>query len=134
MATNTYGLDTDYFTRLCEREFSASSISNQTPEDLARAFARAARTACSHVLREEEFNWEPLRSVGQIKAGDKIRFSIDGELITRRAIEILHAGTDREEVLYQVKKNYYFNTCMAIKGSSRHKGVMVRIRAKEEAE
>lgn len=53
--TNAYGLDADYFIRLCAREFSPAVIRNQTPECLARAFARAARTACAEVLGEAEF-------------------------------------------------------------------------------
>lgn len=51
---NEYGLDADYFIRLCAREFSPE-IRNQNPKDLARAFARAARTACAEVLLEPEF-------------------------------------------------------------------------------
>ena len=53
--TNQYGLDTDYFIRLCAREFNPDTIRNQRPEDIARAFARAARTACAQVLQESEF-------------------------------------------------------------------------------
>lgn len=52
---NEYGLDVNYFIRLCAREFSPEVIRNQNPKDLARAFARAARTACSEVLLEPEF-------------------------------------------------------------------------------
>lgn len=52
---NAHGLDADYFIRLCAREFSPDVIRNQNPQDLARAFARAARTACAKVLREGEF-------------------------------------------------------------------------------
>lgn len=52
---NQYGLDADYFIRLCAREFNPDVIRNQNPEDLARAFARAARTACAEVLAEAEF-------------------------------------------------------------------------------
>lgn len=59
MATNCYGLDADYFIRLCAREFSPDVIRNQCPADLARAFARAARTACAEVLFEQEFTAKP---------------------------------------------------------------------------
>lgn len=52
---NANGLDADYFIRLCAREFNPDVIRNQNPEDLARAFARAARTACAEVLLEQEF-------------------------------------------------------------------------------
>lgn len=125
---NQYGLDADYFIKLCKREFSPSVILNQRPEDLARAFARAARTACAGVLREDEFNWEHLRSTGQIQAGDKLRFTISGETVSARVKEVLNPGTDAEEVIYNLKKNYFFITKMALDGSSTHKGVQVRIR------
>lgn len=52
---NQHGLDTDYFIRLCAREFNPDVIRNQRPEDIARAFARAAWTACAEVLQEREF-------------------------------------------------------------------------------
>lgn len=52
---NEYGLDADYFIRLCAREFNPEVIRNQNPQDLARAFARAAHTACAEVLQEREF-------------------------------------------------------------------------------
>ncbi len=52
---NQHGLDTDYFIRLCAREFNPDVIRSQRPEDIARAFARAARTACAEVLQEREF-------------------------------------------------------------------------------
>jgi hypothetical protein len=61
MSTNEYGLDADYFIRLCAREFSPEVIRNQRPDDLARAFARAARTADAEVLLEQEFTSKPLR-------------------------------------------------------------------------
>lgn len=55
MSINEYGLDADYFIKLCAREFSPEVIRSQRPADLARAFARAARTACAEVLDEREF-------------------------------------------------------------------------------
>jgi hypothetical protein len=58
---NEYGLDADYFIRLCAREFSPEVIRNQNPKDLARAFARAARTACAEVLQEPEFQMTAAR-------------------------------------------------------------------------
>ena len=56
MSINEYGLDADYFIKLCAREFSPEVIRSQRPADLARAFARAARTACADVLDEREFS------------------------------------------------------------------------------
>lgn len=125
---NQYGLDADYFIKLVRREFSPDVIRNQRPEDLARSFARAARTACAGVLREDEFNWEHLRSTGQIKPGDKLRFTVSGETATARVKDVLNPGTDAEEVIYNLKKNYFFITKMALAGSSTHKSVQVRIR------
>jgi len=58
MATNQFGLDVDYFVRLCKREFSPEAIANQTPSDLARALARASRTADPQVMHEPEFRPE----------------------------------------------------------------------------
>lgn len=128
---NQYGLDADYFTRLCQREFSPEVIRNQRPEDLARAFARAARTACPGVLREEEFNYEHLRGYGQVQVGDKIRFAFNGDVITRRVAEVLNAGTEREEIIYSRKKNFYIVTKMALEGKGHAKNVMIRIRPLE---
>lgn len=125
---NEHGLDVDYFTRLCAREFNPDVIRRQRPDDLARALARAPRTACSKVLREDEFQWERLDCPGQIIAGDEIRFTLSGKTITARVGEVLNPGTDREEVVYNRRRNHYFITAMAIAGTSTHKGVRVRIR------
>lgn len=79
MANNAYGLDVDYFQRLCKREFTDDVIRSQTPSDLARAFARASRTADASVMNEPEFTRElsaeveRLRQVlGKIKADTRI--------------------------------------------------------------
>lgn len=125
---NQYGLDADYFIKLCRREFSPDVVRNQRPEDLARALARADRTACAGVLREDEFNWEHLRTSGQIKIGDKIRFTVGGETTKTMVKEVLHPGTDQEEIIYSLTRNFYFITKMALDGSSTHKNVQVRIR------
>lgn len=55
---NAFGLDADYFQRLCKREFNDDVIRSQTPSDLARAFARASRTADASVMNEPEFTRE----------------------------------------------------------------------------
>ena len=53
--TNEYGLDVDYFERLIKRELS--DIRSQTPNDLARVFARMSKTADESVIFfEDEFN------------------------------------------------------------------------------
>lgn len=125
---NQFGLDADYFIKLCRREFSPDVIRNQRPEDLARSFARAARTACAGVLREDEFNWEHLRGYGQLKVGDKIRFTFGDGTVKAMVKDVLNPGTEQEEVIYNLARNFYFITKMALDGSSTHKNVQVRIR------
>lgn len=129
---NAFGLDADYFNKLFARELNPEVVANQTPECLARVLARAALTACPGVLREEEFNWRPLHSVGQLQEGDKIRFVLDGKEQTRRVKEVINPGTDKEEVIYNKRRNFYFITRMALDGSSRVKGVMIRIRPNDK--
>lgn len=126
---NEYGLDVDYFTKLCAREFNPESISRQAPSCLARSLARAARTACPGVLAEHEFQWERLAHPGQIKAGDQLEFQVAGSKITAIVREVLNPGTTQEEVIYNRKRNHYFITAMALDGTSSHKQVLVRIRA-----
>ncbi|MNP77041.1 hypothetical protein D3C76_1743880 [compost metagenome] len=45
--------------------------------------------------------------------------------ICARARQIIASGTDKEEVVYNRKKNHYFLTSMAVDGTSSHKNVMV---------
>jgi hypothetical protein len=128
---NQYGLDAEYFNRLFARELAPDVVRNQTPACLARVLLRAARTACPGVLREEEFNYEHLRGYGQVRAGDKIRFTFNGKVVTRRVAEVLHAGTEQEEIIYARKKNFYIITKMALNGGGHAKNVMIRIRPLE---
>lgn len=53
MATNSFGLDVAYFSD--KLGLVLRDLGNFTPEELARALARLARTACAEVLGEEEF-------------------------------------------------------------------------------
>lgn len=73
---NQYGLDADYFTRLCVREFNPDVIRNQRPDDLARALARAARTACAAVLLEQEF--QPTAAAHDVLAERLRQVSVEG--------------------------------------------------------
>lgn len=68
-------------------------------------------------------NKAKLTAPGQIKRGCKIHCTFGGNPHTYRAKEILYAGTDREEVIINKKKNLYFITSMAIDGSSWAKDV-----------
>lgn len=125
---NEYRLDVDYFTKLCAREFNPDMIRRQPPQDLASALARAARAACAGVLREEAFEWERLYAPGQIVAGDEMHFHFNGKSTTAHVAEVLNPGSDREEVVYNRRKNFYFVTSMAIEGSSHAKQERIRIR------
>lgn len=64
-----------------------------------------------------------LTAPGQIKRGCRIHCTFNGKPQTCRAKEILNAGTDKEEILIDVKQNIYFITSMAIDGSSWAKDV-----------
>ena len=55
MSTNRYGVDTDYFNRLIDRELNRG-LGDYTPDELARVFARMSKTAHAGVLLEPEFN------------------------------------------------------------------------------
>jgi len=62
---------------------------------------------------------------GQIKVGDVISMVMAGRRICTSAKEVLSAGTDREEIVYNRKKNHYFITSMVLDGTSNHKEVFI---------
>lgn len=69
--------------------------------------------------------WLPLSAPGQIQEGDWLCFTVSGSFICAQARLIIYPGTDKEEIVYNRKKNHYFCTDMAISGTSNHKGVLV---------
>ena len=69
--------------------------------------------------------WKPLSRAGQIQAGDCLQIMMAGRLICTQAKLVINAGTDREEIVYNRKKNHYFITSMVLDGTSNHKDVMV---------
>lgn len=69
--------------------------------------------------------WVPLYGAGQIKKGDKLRFICGGKQYTEKAKLILNPGTDKEEVIYNIRQNFYFITSMAVNGTSSHRNVEV---------
>lgn len=73
----------------------------------------------------EEARWHPLTAPGQIQEGDRLSFRVGSSFICARARQIIASGTDKEEVVYNRKKNHYFLTSMAVDGTSSHKNVMV---------
>jgi len=62
---------------------------------------------------------------GQIKEGDKLKVTYEGERISYNAEKILNAGTDKEEIILHVDSNLYFITSMAIEGTSWAKNVQI---------
>lgn len=64
-----------------------------------------------------------LTSAGQIKPGNTVHCDFKGRPQKYRVKEVLYAGTDKEEILINKKKNLYFITSMAIDGTSWAKNV-----------
>lgn len=69
-----------------------------------------------------------LTEVGQIKKGDIVQCVYRGRLLRYIAEEVLHEGTDKEEVIVDLEENKYFITSMAIDGTSWAKEVVYKSR------
>jgi hypothetical protein len=67
--------------------------------------------------------WQAVTKPGQVKVGDKLRFTIGDDKYSATATLILHAGTDAEEIIYNKRKNYYLITSMAIANRGSQKSV-----------
>lgn len=74
-------------------------------------------------VKEQATEWRQLTNTGQVSAGDEVRFRIGHESFTEFVNGVLHEGTDREEVVYDGSRNFYFITSMVLAGKSNHKGV-----------
>lgn len=134
MPTNEYGLDVDYFTKLCAREFNPSVIRNRRPDDLARALLRAARTACAAVMREEEFEWSQIRAAGEVRAGDKMRiYDARGNTCHFRVRQVLNPGDpEREEIVLNRQRNTHLPTRAILEQTSWAKRALIRNRPAED--
>lgn len=88
---------------------------------IASSLSAGAEPSAPH----EETRWQPLTAPGQIQEGDRLSFRVGSSFICARARQIIAPGTDKEEVVYNRKKNHYFLTSMAVDGTSSHKNVMV---------
>ena len=78
------------------------------------------------VQRPHVSEWVPLTAPGQIQPGDFLSFTVGGKALCAKAKQVLFAGTDREEIVYNRRQNHYFITAMAVAGTSSHKRVLVR--------
>jgi hypothetical protein len=67
--------------------------------------------------------WNKITGYGQVKAGTPIRFTTSGNTIETLVAEVLFAGTDKEEIIYNKKNNYYFLVSMLLEGRSHAKEV-----------
>jgi hypothetical protein len=76
--------------------------------------------------------WIPVTSAGQVKKGAKLRFTIGDKTYHEKAKLILCPDTSKEEVIYNIKQNYYFITSMVLSGFSNHKCVEVLAAPKGE--
>lgn len=105
----------------CSNDGCGAHFAYWHPDEWNRRAAPIAQTA-PHPEQSER--WQSVTRPGQIDVGDWLSFTVGGCLICAKARDVLNPGTDREEVIYNRAKNYYFITRMAVDGSSSHKGVM----------
>jgi hypothetical protein len=69
--------------------------------------------------------WLPITAPGQVAVGDKLKFTI-GEAEYRETVkQNLDPGTDKEELIYNKRRNYYLITSMAIANKGSQKNVRV---------
>jgi hypothetical protein len=62
---------------------------------------------------------EWINEPGQLKKGDKIIIvRKNGMAQKERVKEVLNAGTEKEEIIYNKKRNYYFITKLMLDGKS----------------
>lgn len=81
-------------------------------------------TAAAHMIQFlDTAEWLPITSTGQVRAGMRLRFTIGDKQLMGSAKQVLHAGTEKEEVIYDKGRNFYFITSMVLDGSSNHKSV-----------
>jgi len=69
--------------------------------------------------------WTRLTHAGQVKPEDWVRFDLCGERKVHKVALILNAGTDKEEIIYHKRNNWYLITSMSIAGQGSQKNVEV---------
>jgi hypothetical protein len=110
--------------RQLERELEQAKSAFEGSE-AARKDAEQARAAAPVVEVPRSREWQPVTGPGQVRKGDMLRFKIGDKRYDERAKQILHPGTDKEEVIYDKGRNFYFITAMVMSGFSNHKCVEV---------
>jgi hypothetical protein len=99
--------------------------SPEIPDDFPHSVATGAQPDQRESAAVRSREWQPVTAPGQVRKGDKLRFKIGDKEYSERAKLILHAGTDKEEVIYDKGRNFYFITAMVMSGFSNHKCVEV---------
>lgn len=67
--------------------------------------------------------WKPVTGPGQVRIRQRLRFTIGDKAHTATVKEIIKPGTDKEEIVYDRGRNFYFITSMVANGTSNHKNV-----------
>lgn len=90
----------------------------------ADKFKALASHPVSEPVGRVDDGWKPLTDYGQIKVGDSVTFYVGGKgELTETVKDVLNAGLDTEEIIYDTKNNYYFITSLALGGKSNHKNI-----------
>lgn len=76
-------------------------------------------------MDQKKFKWSALTGAGQVEPGDWLEFRVGDSTISCAAVEVLFAGTEKEEIVYNRVRNHYFITRMVVDGTSSHKNVRV---------
>ncbi len=106
-----------------KRDASGSYLPHE--QGLWDAWETRAALATQPAAGEPVATWVALTAAGQLRKGDKIRFRFGQETLTETVALVLDAGTEREEIVYNRKRNFYFITSKALAGTSSAKEVEV---------
>lgn len=69
-------------------------------------------------------NFQVINNFGQLKKGDLIIIEMNcGKIKAKKVKEVINPNTENEEVIYNMKRNYYFLTKMLLDGNSFVKNV-----------
>ncbi|PZX29423.1 hypothetical protein C7416_104428 [Cupriavidus phytorum] len=78
--------------------------------------------------------WQPITAPGQVSIGDKLKFTIGDKQYTETVKDVLDPGTDREEIIYNMRRNYYLITSMCMQNKGSQKNVSFRPAAPQPRE
>jgi hypothetical protein len=120
-----FRLEDETFTKCCELLNRVNPPRNSSPDyEVLRAENERLKADLDN-LKKPLQSWVPVVKSGQLKVGDKLKFKIGDKEYRETAKQILNHGTDKEEVIYNMRNNFYFITAMIISGFSNHKFVEV---------